>query len=664
MQVFNHIYESDSILKSYMERHLSGPSSSVLVQVFSGVLDKTKLQPVLDLLLLKLPSAHIIGASTSGEIAEGKMHDNTITISFSVFEKTSIKTYYTGNVDFEGGKKIAGEVIELNTKAIICLSESLKSDPQNFFKGFETINDEIVIAGGNAGDNENFQETFVIKDAKIYDEGIVLCSLNSDELIVHNQYTLNWTPIGSELIVTKATNNIVYEINNRPVLEVYKYYFGKDIENNLPNSIVDFPLLKNENGTDVARSLIALLEDKSFLFAGHFMVGDKVRFAMGNIDEVLQNANKFSKEVSRNPSEGIFIYSCAVRRNFLKKELNNEFRLLEKIAPSCGFFTYGEFFNTGKSNQVLNITTTILSLSEKSLINEFKEDLSKKDIKHTPLKSLTHLVNVTQNELEDKIRLLQDTQNKLVESEKMASLGSLVAGIAHEVNTPLGVSLTGVSQINHEVKKLEKSFNNESLTEEDFTQYVDTMKQLTSTIYSSLDNAVALVKSFKNISVDQHSEEARVFNLYEYVNDTIVSLYSAIKTKNVTIQNNVNKEISMDSFPGIYSQIFSNLILNSVKHAFDDDDGNEIEINAEIKDDKLLVNYNDNGRGITPEIEKKIFDPFFTTARGQGGSGLGLNIVYNLIKQKLGGDIKVARNEAQGLHFTITIELSNSEGIK
>ena len=663
MQVFNHIYESDSILNSYIERHLN-QSSSLLIQVFSGVLDKTKLQPVLDLLLLKLPNAHIIGASTSGEIADARMHDNTITISFATFEKTSIETYYTPNVDFEGGKKIATEVIAADTKAIICLSESLKSDPQNFFKGFESVNDEIIIAGGNAGDNENFKETFVIKDAKIYDEGIVLCALNSDELIVHNQYTLNWTPIGSELTVTKATNNIVYEINNRPILEVYKYYFGNDIENNLPNSIVDFPLLKNENGTDVARSLIALLEDKSFLFAGHFSVGDKVRFAMGNIDEVLQNAHTFSKAVSANPSEGIFIYSCSVRRNFLKKELNNEFRLLERIAPCSGFFTYGEFFNTGKSNQVLNITTTILSLSEKNQVNEFQEDISKTDIRHTPLKSLTHLVNVTQRELENKIDLLQDTQEKLVESEKMASLGSLVAGIAHEVNTPLGVSLTGISQINHEVKELEKAFKNEALTEEDFTEYVNTMKQLTATIHSSLDNAATLVRSFKNISVDQHSEEAREFNLYEYVNDTIVSLNSALKSMNVSIQNSVDKDILIDSFPGIYSQIFSNLILNSIKHAFDDGNGNKIEINAEIKDTQLLINYSDNGKGISSEIEKKIFDPFFTTARGQGGSGLGLNIVYNLIKQKLNGDIKIITSKDKGLHFEIVIELLKSEGLK
>ncbi len=290
--------------------------------------------------------------------------------------------------------------------------------------------------------------------------------------------------------------------------------------------------------------------------------------------------------------------------------------------------------------------------------------MSKKDIKHTPLKSLTHLVNVTQNELENKIELLQDTQEKLIESEKMASLGSLVSGIAHEVNTPLGVSLTGISQINHEVKELEKAFNNEALTEEDFTEYVNTMKQLTSTIHSSLDNAATLVRSFKNISVDQHSEEARVFNLYEYVNDTIVSLNSALKSMNVSIQNNVNRDISIDSFPGIYSQIFSNLILNSIKHAFDDGNGNKIEINAEIKDDKLLVNYNDNGRGITPEIEKKIFDPFFTTARGQGGSGLGLNIVYNLIKQKLNGDIQIAPNRSKGLHFTIEVDLSQSKGLE
>ncbi|MDB2562423.1 FIST C-terminal domain-containing protein [Sulfurimonas sp.] len=663
MHVHNHIYTSKSDLESFIDEYITPNNTSILIQFFSGVLDTNEVQKVLNILKEKLPHANIIGASTSGEIANGSFDEESIVLSFSVFETTTIKTYYTENVDYDNGITTAKEILEDNAKAVIAFSETFQSDAQNFFKGFETINNKIIISGGNAGDNEQFQKTFVIKDNSIYDKGIVLCVLISKELSVKNNYTLNWTPIGSELTITKAHNNIIYEINDTPVLEVYKYYFGDDIEKDLPSSIVDFPLIKDENGIHIARSLIMLLEDKSFLYAGHFSAGDKVRFSIGNVNEVLQNAHDFSEEVSTSPAEAIFIYSCSVRRNFLKKELNNEFRLLEKIAPVSGFLTYGEFFNTGKSNQVLNITTTTLALSETKKDNIMHSDLHQEKRTHSPLKSLTHLVNVTQDELENKLVLLKEAQSSLIESEKMASLGALVAGISHEVNTPLGVGLSGISQIDYEVKKLDKAFNEGTLTEEDFAQYIKTMQKMSKIIHQSLDNAANLVKSFKSISVDQHSDDIRVFNFKQYIDDTVLSLSSILKQKDITLINSSDESIELFCYPGSYSQIFSNLILNSVNHAFEETDEKVIHIHAQINNDILVIDYNDNGKGITKEVEKKIFDPFFTTTRGTGGSGLGMNIIYNLVTQKLNGTIELIRDKKNGFHVQISINISKDEGI-
>lgn len=655
MKLFNHIYESETLLYAFIKQHLQDKPENILIQMFSGELDESIVQNILHTLSIALPDAKVIGTSTSGEILDGKMQDNSISLSFAVFENTKIKTYYAPIVDFDSGKKMAEDIMEPNTKAIISFSESLKSDPPSFFKGFESINNEVIIAGGNAGDNENFKKTFVIKDNHIYFEGIVLCTLVSESLLVHNDYTLNWTPIGSELTITKAQGNIVSEINNQPILEIYKYYFGDDIEKDLPNSIVDFPLIKNENGIDIARSLLMLLEDQSFFYAGQFSVGDKVRFAIGNVNEVLENAHNFSQEVSKKSSEGIFVYSCSVRRNFLKSELENEFKLLNTIAPCSGFLTYGEFYNTGKSNQVLNITTTILSLSEVDKENSLEDDSNHKKFIHSPLTSMVNLVNVTQRELENKIQLLEETQSQLIEAEKMASLGALVAGVAHEVNTPLGVGISGISQVDFEVKKLDKSFHEGSLTEEDFEKYISIMKTLSQTIHSGLENAADLVKSFKNISVDQHSNDVRIFNLHTYLDNIVVSLNNTTKAKSVTIVNTIDENLTLESYAGAYSQIFSNLILNSFHHAFENGNNNEITISTRTKNGATYLDYKDNGKGITDEVSKKIFDPFFTTARGQGGSGLGMNVVYNIVKQKLGGEIKVIQKENAGFHLEILI---------
>lgn len=263
--------------------------------------------------------------------------------------------------------------------------------------------------------------------------------------------------------------------------------------------------------------------------------------------------------------------------------------------------------------------------------------------------------------LQASLEQLQHAQNQLIESEKMASLGSLVSGVAHEINTPLGVGLSGISQIEHEVKKLEVNYNEQTLTEEALRNYISITKQLVTTIRDRLNNAVALVRSFKNISVDQHFEDIREFNLKTYSDDLLLSLQNQLKSRHVTVINSIDPDMIIESYPGIFSQIFSNFILNSIKHGFEGDmnDGveNLIKISIRQSDNRLIIDYEDNGQGITDATEKRLFDPFFTTKRGQGGSGLGLNIVYNLVTQKLAGTLDVVRVSPHGLGFTIVLNI-------
>lgn len=260
-------------------------------------------------------------------------------------------------------------------------------------------------------------------------------------------------------------------------------------------------------------------------------------------------------------------------------------------------------------------------------------------------------------ELQESLEKLEHAQKTLIESEKMASLGSLVSGMAHEINTPLGVGLTGISQIDHELKKLESNYKENMLTEEALKAYISIMNKLVQTIRDRLNNAVTLVKSFKDISVDQHFEDQREFNLKQYVDSIIFSFQSQLNDKQVKVNNSINDSIVLDSYPGIFSQIFSNLILNSIKHAFEEGEDNVININIELTN-QFIIQYRDNGKGINSEHEKKIFDPFFTTKRGQGGSGLGLHIVYNLITRQLGGTLKLIKVSPHGLGFNITLDPS------
>jgi len=421
MNIFNHTYNTIKNLEQLITK--IDNHKTIFIQIFCGDLISKELQEILDLLCNKLPLASIIGSSTAGEIINGEISRNSILLSFSVFDNVDIKTYYFPKSDFSNGVKAAKKIVEKNTKACIIFSGGLKGDAESFLNGFSSINTEIPIAGGNAGDNFNFKQTFVIESNKIYFDGIVIATLNSDSLHVATNYSLGWTPVGKEMTITKADKNIVYEIDNQPIKEVFAHYLGEEAIQNIPQSAIEFPLIKVENRVEIARSMVAKIDDDGYIFAGHFTDGDRVKFSIGNVEEILNSASKIQSKIAKNPTEGTYIYSCSVRDMFLKEQLNYEFGLIENIAPTSGFFTYGEFFHSQQKRQLLNVTTTTISLSESTkLVNTTQ--LKKPNNNATMLKSLTNLVNVTQKELDKNISVLSQYKNALDESSVVSKTDS------------------------------------------------------------------------------------------------------------------------------------------------------------------------------------------------------------------------------------------------
>ncbi|MDD5158720.1 MAG: EAL domain-containing protein [Sulfuricurvum sp.] len=431
MQLFNHQYETVEKLELFVDTILLH-KGAMFIQLFSGVMDKTRIQPILDSLTSKLPSAVLIGATTAGEIINGTMTSGEIIVSVSLFDSTVIKTYYFPKSDFSHGVRAAQEILSDRTKVCIVLSEGLKSDSESFLNGFTSIRNDVVVAGGNAGDDLTFTRTYIIKENTIYDEGVVIAVLESDVLEVHPTYSLNWTMIGKEMTITRAENNIVYEIDGRGVRELYTHYLGEETIEQIPASAVEFPLVKVEDGVEIARSMIAQTGDGGFVYAGHFHNGEKVRFAIGNVEEIMDNAVDIREAVATYSVEATYIYSCSVRKLFLKEQLNYEFGLIEEVAPTAGFFTYGEFFHSPSGNQLLNITTTTLSLSESHESNIPKTSVLKHHNRHTMLKSLTNLVNETQSELDDSIKILD--QYKMVLDESSIVSKTDVEGVITYVN--------------------------------------------------------------------------------------------------------------------------------------------------------------------------------------------------------------------------------------
>lgn len=256
--------------------------------------------------------------------------------------------------------------------------------------------------------------------------------------------------------------------------------------------------------------------------------------------------------------------------------------------------------------------------------------------------------------LSQSLEELKMTQTQLIESEKLAALGGLVAGVAHEINTPVGIGITAASSMHADIEHFRKLFENNRVTQADLEHVTKSCIQGNQFILSNLNRAADLIQSFKKVAIDQTSEEKRPFNVKETIENTLLSLQPEIKKTPHTLKITGSDGIEILSYPGLLSQIITNLILNSLIHAFTINEHGVIEINLALEDRHVKMTYSDNGRGIDSQFLSRIFDPFFTTRRGQG-SGLGLHIVYNIVNQNLKGSIVCQSEVNSGTSFTILI---------
>ncbi len=268
---------------------------------------------------------------------------------------------------------------------------------------------------------------------------------------------------------------------------------------------------------------------------------------------------------------------------------------------------------------------------------------------------LEALVAKRTHDLEQSMERLRETQEQLVESEKLAALGGLVAGVAHEVNTPLGIAVTATSVIQETTHTLQQAFNQQSLTSHQFSELMTRLTQSGTMLEHNLNRAAKLVRDFKQTAVDQVSESRSEFGVKQVLDALIASLHPETRKVPVEPQLIGSDSLTMNSLPGVLTQIVSNLIMNSVHHAFTQQTEPHITIELLEQGPNLQIHYRDNGDGIDKTLHTKIFEPFYTTKRGKGGSGLGLNLVFNLVKQKLKGELAFDSQPGMGVHFTLTL---------
>ncbi len=263
-------------------------------------------------------------------------------------------------------------------------------------------------------------------------------------------------------------------------------------------------------------------------------------------------------------------------------------------------------------------------------------------------------LEATNEELRVSLETLERARDQLVQSEKMAALGELVAGVAHEINTPVGVGVTAASFLDSKTREFSKVYESGELKRSELESYLKTVQEVSSSILLNMERAAELISSFKRVAVDQSSETRRRFNLKEYIDEILLSLRPRYKKTSHTISVSCDSDIELNSYPGAFSQILNNLIMNSLLHGFKEMEGGQISVQITREGERVVFVYRDNGCGMNEEQKEKVFDPFFTTMRAKGGTGLGMSIVFNLVTQTLKGEIHLESDPGQGVCFTMT----------
>ncbi len=260
-------------------------------------------------------------------------------------------------------------------------------------------------------------------------------------------------------------------------------------------------------------------------------------------------------------------------------------------------------------------------------------------------------------EVRRNMELIRQAQEQLVESRKMAALGTLVAGLSHEVNTPVGIGVTAVSHLAVCTRECLGKYSRGELTRSAFEEFLDSSSQTVELLQTNLNRAADLLQNFKQVAVDQSAGQARDFGLNEYLGDVIRSFRPRLQNTGFTLHHTCEDGLEMHCDPGALYQIIANLVMNSLTHAFDGMLVGEMRLEARRTDRSVQLEYRDNGIGMSRDQLARLYEPFYTTKRGRGGTGLGMHIVYNNVTQVLGGSISCTSRTGRGTRFVIDIPL-------
>lgn len=488
-------------------------------------------------------------------------------------------------------------------------------------------------------------------------------SINSQYDSVFIDYSL---PLGKNILIGTVYLDSLEEVFNRTISD-NDLLVGITDETGVYILNTDYRLVEQRTTDPYINNRQLEYEKVRYLNEDYFGTSISSEYKGWNIiiyetvDNLNQRVNQFVLYLS-----GIILLLTGISI-FLGRKLNAiVFRNLTNVIKKTKNVAAGEYALDNMEGTFIEfneININFLHMAKKIEQRE-KEILKHKNEIELMNKELEERVIIRTNELYDAnlelettLNNLEETQEQLIESEKLASLGNLVTGLAHEINTPLGVVLTIITYLQDLSEKILDKLNDGTLRKSEFVNYLEKSQDSEKLIYDNINRANELVSSFKLVSSDQSSIETRKINLYEYIENIITTLNPQLKRFKILVHLDGDKDIEILTVPLSIYQTIVNIVINSKIHGYDNDEG-DIYIHIIKLANSVNVTIEDHGKGIDKDNIKKIFEPFYTTTRGSGGTGLGLNIAYNTIKQNLKGKITCESTLGKGTKFIIELPYS------
>ena len=491
-----------------------------------------------------------------------------------------------------------------------------------------------------------------------------IAQISSNDLFNDNSEQLN-----EKLLAFKS-------VKMMQLIDVYKYYPDKTTELKLGMfASFHYQLINNENQAEQAKRLN---DNDIDLFATPINIGNTIEYIapikyqnniVGYLHIKTENINSL---VGNDKTIFYFVLFCLM---LLGSLILIVFKLekmitepIDEINQRLIIVSQQKDYSTRLANMPYK-EVDILARNVNNLLNRTQRHIEKLSLAEQRSLKLnseledkvtkrTAALKQSNQDLLSTLEELHQFQDQLVESEKMASLGDMVAGVAHEVNTPIGLGVTASTLLSDRLEEIKDAFDNKTLRSSQLKRFLNEGHENVGIIYRNLNRAAELISSFKKVAVDQSSDDLRKVNMSELLHEVLFTLAPQIKTTPYTIAIDCPDELIVVSKPGPINQILINLVLNSIIHGFEKRDFGSINIHIMKLGEQLNILYHDDGHGIDNCIKHKIFEPFTTTKRGEGGSGLGLHLVYNLVTQALGGTICLVDTTGVGASFEINFPIN------